>query len=64
MALLASGRDMLSRQRELRVVVVKRRIPVASRMARLAGRRELRRLVIRISRAVVIGQVTTDASGR
>ena len=63
MALLTGGRDMLSGQRELRAAMVKRRIPVAGRMVRLAGRRELRRLVVGTRRAVVIGQVTTDASG-
>ena len=64
MALLTGRRDMLSRQRELRAAMVKRRIPVAGRMAGLAGRRELRGLVVGIIRAVVICQVTTDASGR
>ena len=64
MALLTGGRDMLSGQRELRAAMVKRRIPVAGRMARLTLVREACRLVVRIIRAVVIGQVATDASGR
>ncbi len=58
MALVATGLHMLSGQREVRVVVVKHRFPVRGCMTRLTRRREVRRFVIRLGRAVVVGKVT------
>ncbi len=54
MALLTGCLDMCTRQRELRVVMVERRVPVARRVTGLTGGRELRRCMIRFRRAVVI----------
>ncbi len=54
MTLLTGCLDMRTRQRELRVVMVERRVPVARCMALQTGGGHLRRFVIRIRRAVVI----------
>ena len=59
-ALVTRRRNMLSRQRELRVVMVEVRIPVRSRVARLALRREACGLMIRLRSPVVLRQVTVD----
>ncbi len=63
-ALVAACCDVRSGQRELGVVMVERCIPVTGRMTGLARGRELRRFVIRFTRAVVIRQVTAHAGRR
>ncbi len=55
---------MRSCQREVCITVIKSRVPVARRMTGLTGGRELRRCMIRFTRAVVIRQVTAHTGRR
>ncbi len=64
MTLLTGCLDMCTRQRELRVVMVERRVPVARCMALQTGCGHLRRFVIRIRRAVVIRKVAINTLTR
>ncbi len=58
--LVATGLNVLTCQREARVVVVKHGLPVARCVTRLTCCRELCRFVIRFGCAVIIGKVTVD----